>query len=209
MKNVGIVFLVLYFILISCVSAKGRSDANQPIEPEIEYLRSLSPEQQVDALIDMFRFSGGVPFQFFRYAYILTENPEAVKPVLFRYARETNPPHINDRSDMTYRLISIIIERHFLVENHLFTDDEKKILVEIYQEQLDYYLRTYKALDGMVFGLDLMIEYLTTGIALGVENPDYKFTLLQKYKDLGYGELINNLYMNTVENVEKTVRRME
>ena len=160
---------------------------------EEDYLRTLIPQLQVEILITRYKHSGGIPFTFYLSSSVLVENSEAVKPFLFEYARNTNPPYIRDNTDMTFDLIFTIIETVFLVRNHLFSDDEKLLLAEIYQEKLDYYLRTYKTLDYTVLRLDHLIIFLSTGIRMG-ENPDYRFTLLQKFKDLGYGELKNNLY---------------
>jgi hypothetical protein len=125
---------------------------------------------------------------------VLAENPEAVKPVLFEYARNTNPPYIYDDTDMTFALIFTIINRIFLVQNQFFSNDEKLLLAEIYQEKLDYYLKTYHVLDEIVFNLESLIVFLNTGIDIGSDSNYRSSTLLQKFKDLGYGELKNNLH---------------
>jgi hypothetical protein len=195
--------LILGLCFICCIQlvnvyARGNSDnAADTLTrrgwEEVDYLRTLSPELQVEILITRYKHSGGIPFMFYSSSRVLEENPEAVKPILFEYARNTNPPYIHDKSDMTFGLIFAIIHRNFLVDNQLFSDDEKLLLAEIYQKKLDYYLRTYKTLDYIVFNLEYLTIRLSTGIDIG-RNPDYKFTLLQKFKDLGYGELKNNLY---------------
>lgn len=190
----------IFYIFFQSVNAYARGNSDNGADTftrkgweEVDYLRTVSPELQVHVLITRYKHSGGTPFTFYASASdVLAKNPEAVKPVLFEYARNTNPPYMYDKTDMTYGLIFIIINRIFLVQNQFFSDDEKLLLAEIYQEKLDYYLRTYHVLDDEVFNLDSLIVFLRSGIDPG-RNPDYQFTLLQKFKDLGYGELKNNL----------------
>jgi hypothetical protein len=122
-------------------------------------IRLLSPEEQVHTIIETFRYKLYYT-RFISFTYcidILLENPEGVKPVLFRYLKELNPPLDKDRSDTSYAIIYYLIWREFY---NLFSREEEELLVEIYQEKLDYYLRTYKWVDGEVYSLDSSIIFL-------------------------------------------------
>jgi hypothetical protein len=190
MKNIFIVFLLCIFN-VQCATVPIQA---KPLIPdEVDELRLLPPEQQVDKIIDMFWDLGGLPHLFYRCASVLTEHPQEVKPILLKYFAEINPPLIDDRANMTYDIINYIIWRVFIIENDLFNANEKKIITKLYEKQPDYYLKTYKQIDNQVLVLDGSIIYLNTGIDVG-KISNYKYTLLQKYTIQGYEGLSNYLF---------------
>jgi hypothetical protein len=161
MRNITVILLFIFFI--------------PPINAEwietniVDDIRLLNPDEQVHAIIETFKhydmYTRLITFTY--CCNLLTENPEGVKPVLFRYLKESNPRPVNDLSNdlsgMTYRIIDNIIWDDFYFRNRLFTRDEEELLAELYQEKLDYYLKTYKRIDRIVYHLDDFIAYLRTG----------------------------------------------
>jgi hypothetical protein len=184
------IYVVLFFIVCLQNTYADKFDDFRLLshEEQVYTIRLLSPEEQVHAMVETFKYYERLPITFTYCSNILTENPEGVKPVLFRYLKELNPPPPSDRSDMSYKIIDGILWSRFYFEKRLLTREEEELLAELYQEKLDYYLKTYKWVDRVVYGLDNFITILRTGEPMPYTD-EHNRSLVKKYTDLGYKDL--------------------
>jgi hypothetical protein len=104
---------------------------------------------------------------FGQYETILAENPEEVKPILFRYLQEIMPvPRIWSNyyaSDFSFDIINSILWTKFYKEEKLLTKEEEKKLVRLYQEKTHWYFEKYKIVDAWVTLLEMSIIAAETG----------------------------------------------
>jgi hypothetical protein len=153
---------------------------------EYSDFRNLSPEQQIETIINDYRYGEYLGFKFRRLENILLERNEEIKPLLIDYLRRFDVPVYSDYSDQVY----IIIDRIIWTFELLFNESEKQELADIYRSKLDKYLRTYKKIDNTVIGMEIMIHKFTYGRPMPME-PNYKQLMLEKYS-----KIYDDLYLD-------------
>jgi hypothetical protein len=116
----------------------------------------------------------------------LIENAETVKPAILKCLEEIDIPkpyYLNPNTDNTFYLIYRLTTQDF---RELWTLEERKELAEIYQAKIDWYLRTYKEVNGMIRMLEEIIEGMgSEGDIVYRGAPDVE-TLRKKYSGMGY-----------------------
>jgi hypothetical protein len=182
MKKNLIVFISAVIIIQNIQSQSPRYD-------DVSDFRELSPEQQLEFILENFnQYSDYRSIRYARRAGILAENPEILKPLLFKYLEEINPPPPCDRSDMRFAIIFDITWDEFYKRNKLFNNDESEQLANLFQKKIDYSLRTYKKVNNWVCALEICVVFIKTGVDIG-PRKQLRNEILRKYTDLGYKEL--------------------
>jgi hypothetical protein len=182
MKKNLIVFISAVIIIQNVISQDTGYD-------DVSDFRKLNPEQQLEFILENFnQYSDYRSLRYDRRAGILAENPEIVKPLLFKYLEEINPPPPRDRSDMRFDIIFNITWREFYIRNKFFNSDESERLANLLQKKLDYSLRTYKKVNNWVCVFEICVVLIKTGVDIG-PRKQLRNEILRKYTDLGYKEL--------------------
>jgi hypothetical protein len=175
MKKISLLFLL--FVISYTIYAD-----------EYEEFRKLPPEEQIEEIILKFRYNY-YDYTLGNYINILLENPEVVKPLLFDRFRKVYPPrHPNDGGDYTFVILNNILFTYLFRRYGLLSMEERLELAGIYQQHVDYYLKTYKYFDDLASALECNIELLKTGRKLWLE-PNYAKTIYDKYVRLGHTDL--------------------
>jgi hypothetical protein len=171
---------------------------------EYSDFRNLGPEQQIQKLLDDYRYNGQYwGWKFSRLSEILAENAAEVKPVLIEYFKMFDPPMYinyydtmytyNERiHDQAFDVIDRIINNQFFL---LFNEDEKKELTVIYQEKAKNYVKTYKRIDNLLIYMEISIYHFSNHTASipaleeGFSKELVVRELQEKYAKLGYTDL--------------------
>jgi hypothetical protein len=114
----------------------------------------------------------------------LIENAETVKPALLKCLEEIEVPKpYRFQSDGTFYLIQRLTTQDF---RELWTLEERKEIAEIYRAKIDWYLRTYTEVNGMIQMFEEIIEGMgSEGDIVYPPAPDLE-TLHKKYSGMGY-----------------------
>jgi hypothetical protein len=187
MKKNLIIFIGVAIIIQNAISQDNRYD-------DVSDFRELTPEQQLEFILENFNtYSDYRSLRYARRIEILAENSEIVKPLLFKYLEEMNPPPQRDLSDMRFDIIFDIIWDEFYKRNNFFNSDESQRLVNLLQKKIDYSLRTYKKVNNWLCVFEICVVLIKTGVDIG-PRKQLKNEILQKYKDLGYNGLTVDAY---------------
>jgi hypothetical protein len=190
MKKNLIIFIGVVIIIQNIQSQSPGYDG------ESEF-RLLNPEQQLEYILKNYnQYPDYRSLWCLSRIEILAENPEIVKPLLFKYLEEMNPPpprDLRDLSDMRFDIIFYITWREFYIRNKFFNSDESEQLANLLQEKIDYSLRTYKKVNNWLCAFEICIVLIKTGVDIG-PRKQLKNEILQKYKDLGYNGLTVDAY---------------
>jgi hypothetical protein len=156
--------------------------------PGDEYtdFRLLTPDEQVQKVLADFRYTGFLGFEFVRLRNIIMENPEKIKPIIFKLFEDIPPFIYGNTSDVAYDIISNIMNE-FIIEG-LLNKDEMYHLGDLYQKHVEYYLKTYKKIDALSIALEALSIQMKTGVKVKLI-PGYEKEFLKRYTDRGYKDL--------------------
>jgi hypothetical protein len=190
MKKNLLIFIGVVIIIQNAISQDNRYD-------DVSDFRELNPEQQLEYILKNYnQYPDYGSLRYARRIEILAENSEIVKPLLFKYLEEMNPPpprDIRGLSDMRFDIIFYITWREFYIRNKFFNSDESEKLANLLQEKIDYSLKTYKKVNNWLCAFEICIVLIKTGVDIG-PRKQLKNEILQKYKDLGYNGLTVDAY---------------
>jgi hypothetical protein len=155
---------------------------------EYEEFRKFPTEEQIEEIILKFRYNY-YDYTLGNYINILLENPEVVKTLLFDRFRKVYPPrHHNAGGDDTFMILDNILFIYLFRRYGLLSMEERLELAGIYQQHVDYYLKTYKYFDNVAASFECSIELLQTGRELWLDS-NYAKIIYDKYVRLGYTDL--------------------
>jgi hypothetical protein len=127
--------ILRFFLVIFFVSSLYADD--------LDDIRLLSPTEIIEKILDEYRYDEYFVrrSRFLEYGYVLTENPEKSIPVLFSIFDSLEMKPLSDR-DKSFDIINHILWRDFFINGHLLNENEISKLCEIYQRNIDTYLKT-------------------------------------------------------------------
>ncbi|GHV59659.1 hypothetical protein AGMMS49579_27170 [Spirochaetia bacterium] len=99
-----------------------------------------------------------------------------------------NPPLVYSGQGTSWSIIDNILYITMFAQKNLLTDDEQIRLADIYQNHLNFYLKTYKCIDALSVSLEITVAYIKTGQNIR-EKPGYGRAIYEKYKLLGFEDL--------------------